>query len=48
MDQEKLIQVSFQIPPSALDSLSRLAEQLRLLTEAANVPAAPAGRTVEI
>ena len=38
MDQEKLIQVSFQIPPSALDSLSRLAEQLRLLSEAANAP----------
>ena len=38
MDVEPLIQVNFQIPPSALDSLSRLAEQLRLLTEAANVP----------
>lgn len=38
MDREPLIQVNFQIPPSALDSLSRLAEQLRLLTEAANAP----------
>ena len=46
MDREPLIQVNFQIPPSALDSLSRLAEQLRLLTEAANVPLS-ANRTVE-
>ncbi len=36
MDREKLIQVSFQIPPSALDSLSRLAEQMRMLAEAAH------------
>lgn len=35
MGEEKLIQVSFQIPPSALDSISRLAQQLRLLTQAA-------------
>ena len=47
MDQEKPIQVSFQIPPSALDSLARLAEQLRLLTEAANAPSVPDGRAVE-
>lgn len=47
MDGEKLIQVSFQIPPSALDSLSRLAEQLRLLTQAAAAASAPAGRTSE-
>ena len=46
MDREPLIQVNFQIPPSALDSLSRLAEQLRLLTEAANVPV-PSARTAE-
>ena len=36
MDREQLIQVSFQIPPSALDSLSRLAEQMRMLAEAAH------------
>jgi len=43
MDEEKLIQVSFQIPPSALDSLSKLAEQLRMLTEtvAAQTVSAP-------
>lgn len=35
MDKERLIQVNFQLPLSALDSLSRLAEQLRLLTETA-------------
>lgn len=35
MGAEKLIQVNFQLPVSALNSLSRLAEQLRLLTEAA-------------
>ena len=45
MDEEKLIQVSFQIPPSALDSLSRLAEQLRLLTEATSTQAASSGKT---
>lgn len=47
MDGEKLIQVSFQIPPSALDSLSRLAQQLRLLTQAAaaSVPAARTGES---
>lgn len=44
MDGEKLIQVSFQIPPSALDSLSRLAEQLRMLTESITAQAAPASR----
>lgn len=47
MDGEKLIQVSFQIPPSALDSLSRLTEQLRLLTQAAAAPSAPVSRTSE-
>ncbi|MDE7260460.1 MAG: hypothetical protein K2N78_00100 [Oscillospiraceae bacterium] len=47
MDQEKLIQVSFQIPPSALDSLSKLAEQLRLLTEVAGVPAVSKGSTAD-
>lgn len=47
MDEEKLIQVSFQIPPSALDSLSRLAEQLRLLTEATGIQAASSGKAAE-
>jgi len=47
MDGEKLIQVSFQIPPSALDSLSRLAEQLRMLTETAAAQTAPVPRTAE-
>ena len=47
MDGEKLIQVSLQIPSSALDSLSRLAEQLRLLAEAAGPQAASAVRTAE-
>lgn len=47
MDQDQLIQVSFQIPPSALDSLSRLAEQLRLLTEAASAPSAPGSNAAE-
>lgn len=47
MDREELIQVHFQIPPSALDSLSRLAEQLRLLTETAHTQAAPAGSLAE-
>jgi len=47
MDEEKLIQVSFKIPPSALDSLSRLAEQLRMLTETAAAQAAPVPRTAE-
>lgn len=46
MDEEKLIQVSFQIPPSALDSLSRLAEQLRLLAESANASPDPSSRAV--
>lgn len=44
MDGEKLIQVSFQIPPSALDSLSRLAEQLRMLTETVSTQTAPVSR----
>lgn len=47
MDREELIQVHFQIPPSALDSLSRLAEQLRLLAETAYTQAAPAGGPAE-
>lgn len=34
MDGQELIQVNFQLPASALDGLSRLAEQLRLLAEA--------------
>lgn len=47
MDGEKLIQVSLRIPPSALDSLSRLAEQLRLLAEAVNARPASAGQAAE-
>jgi len=47
MDEEKLIQVSFQIPPSALDSLSRLAEQLRMLTETVAAQTVSAPRTAE-
>lgn len=47
MDEEKLIQVSFQIPPSALDSLSRLAEQLRMLTETVTAQAVPLPRAAE-
>lgn len=47
MGEEKLIQVSFQIPPSALDSISRLAQQLRLLTQAVGAQSAPTGRTAE-
>lgn len=47
MDEEKLIQVSFQIPPGALDSLTNLARQLRLLAQAAGTPVSPAVRTAE-
>ena len=47
MDGEELIQVHFQIPSGALDSLSRLAEQLRLLTEAAHGWAVSPGGTAE-
>ena len=47
MDEEKLIQVSLQLPSSALDSVSRLAEQLRLLAEAASARSVSAGRTAE-
>lgn len=35
MEEQEQIQVSFQLPASALDSLSRLVEQLRRLTETA-------------
>ena len=47
MDEEKLIQISLQLPSSALDSVSKLAEQLRLLAEAASTRPATAGRTEE-
>lgn len=34
MDEQELVRIDLQLPASALDSLSRLAEQLRLLTDA--------------
>ena len=34
MDKRELVRIDLQLPASALDSLSRLAEQLRLLTDA--------------
>lgn len=34
MDEQELVRIDLQLPVSALDSLSRLAEQLRLLTDA--------------
>lgn len=34
MDEQELVRINLQLPASALDSLSRLAEQLRLLTDA--------------
>lgn len=36
MDGQELVRIDLQLPASALDSLSRLAEQLRLLTDAVN------------
>lgn len=36
MDERELVRIDLQLPASALDSLSRLAEQLRLLTDAVN------------
>lgn len=36
MDENEQIHISFQLPASALETLSRLTEQLRLLTAAAN------------
>lgn len=36
MDEQELVRIDLQLPASALDSLSRLAEQLRLLTDAVN------------
>ena len=48
MDAQELIQVNLQLPASALDSLSRLTEQLRLLTaEAARQGGLPAERALE-
>lgn len=44
MEGQERIQVNFQIPASALEGLSRLTEQLRLLAEAfgrAEIPGAP-------
>ena len=35
MEERELVRINLQLPASALDSLSRLAEQLRLLTAAA-------------
>ena len=35
MEERELVRIDLQLPASALDSLSRLAEQLRLLTAAA-------------
>ena len=34
MDEQEPVRINLQLPASALDSLSRLAEQLRLLTAA--------------
>lgn len=36
MDEQELVRINLQLPASALDSLSRLAEQLRLLTATVN------------
>lgn len=36
MDEQELVRIDLQLPASALDGLSRLAEQLRLLTDAVN------------
>lgn len=36
MDEQELVRIDLRLPASALDSLSRLAEQLRLLTDAVN------------
>ena len=36
MDEQELVRIDLQLPASALDSLARLAEQLRLLTDAVN------------
>lgn len=38
MDAQELIQVNFQLPAGALDSLARLTEQLRLLTASVGRP----------
>ena len=35
MEERELVRIDLQLPASALDSLSRLAEQLRLLPAAA-------------
>lgn len=48
MNGQELIQVSFQLPPDALDSLSRLVEQLRKLTTALQGPGQSAGTQEEI
>ena len=48
MDGQELIQVNFQLPASVLDSLTRLAEQLRKLAAAANGPGRPADMAEEI
>ena len=38
MEAQELVRIDLQLPASALDSLARLAEQLRLLTAAVNSP----------
>ena len=48
MDGQELIQVSFQLPASVLDSLTRLAEQLQKLAAAVDGPGQPAGMAEEI
>ena len=47
MDGQELIQVSFQLPASVLDSLTRLAEQLQKLAAAVGSPGQPAGMAEE-
>lgn len=47
MNNQELIQVNLQLPASALDSLSRLAEQLRLLTASSRQQSAAAQQVRE-
>ena len=47
MDGPELIQVSFQLPASVLDSLTKLAEQLQKLAAAVGGPGQPAGMAAE-
>lgn len=47
MEEQELVRVNLQLPASALESLSRLAEQLRMLTAAVNGLRTPSGAPEE-